>query len=150
MGLSDGWTIGRSVHPTGPRVVEPDRVGGRVERPVGLRYQHPPVVLERLVQLPTDGHVLFGHVVGLTRVGHQVEQARLAGRTRRQGTRSRRRRVAPDSRLVPHGQQVADTARTGGEWQRVRQPGEGSSGRAVQNRGSVVRSPRSGRPVEPV
>jgi len=74
--------IDRSVRPTGPRVVEPGWVGGRVKRPVGLRHQQPPVVLERLVQLSTDGHVFFGHVVGLTRVGHQVEQARLAGRTR--------------------------------------------------------------------
>lgn len=84
-----GWMIGRSVRPTGPRVVEPGWVGGRVERPVGLRYQQLPVVLERFVQLSTDGHVLFGHVVSLTRIGHQIEQARLAGRTRRRGTRSR-------------------------------------------------------------
>jgi len=149
-----GRKIGRSVHPAGPRVVEPGRVGGRVERPVGLRHQQPPVVLERLVQLPADGHVLLGHVVGLARVGHQVEQARLACRTRRRGTRSRRRRVAPDCRLVPHGQQLADVAHWskagGGERQRVRELGDRAAGRAVQNRGCVIRGPRSGRPVEPV
>lgn len=154
MGRLDGWTIGRSVNPAGPRVVEPGWVGGRIERPVGLRHQQSPVVLERLVQLSADANVLLGHVVGLARVGQQVEQARLACRTGRLGTRSRRRRVAPDSRLVSHGQQFADVAHRSiaacGERQRVRQFGERSAGRTVQNRGCVIRCPWSGCPEEPV
>lgn len=78
------WTqwISGSVRPGGPRAVVQGGIGGRIKRPVGLRYELAPVVLERLVQLRADGHVLPGHVVRLARVGEQVEQARLAGRAR--------------------------------------------------------------------
>jgi len=138
---------GRLVRPAGPRAVEPGRVGRRVERPVGLRHQQPPVVLERLVQLRADGRVLSGHVARLARVRGQVEQARLAGRARGTGARPRGRRVAPHRRLVPHGQYVPRAQPAAADVrQRVGQLRERPSGRAVQHRRRVVRRPRPGRP----
>lgn len=143
-GRSQVWTV-VLVLPTGPRVVEPDGIACRIEWPVGLGNELPPVELERLVQLSADAHVLPGHVVRLTRIGQQIEKACLAGRTRRPGARTRPRRIAPHCWFVAHGQNVTyATGHAGHERKRVRQLGQRHASLAVKDGRCVVWRPWPG------